>query len=189
MSNTAQQYKNKKIKNTRPKIPLETGNRFDLSRGTTQLAFVKTPLVRLQQAFCLYAASTENPISETPFQVFGSEGMGLMKLPAAGISPSPTLFVRRVRPSSSQPFVLYEIIGILSAFAPFVNRQFHNYAAKSSNSKRYAVTTLAAFCRPRRWIASSRILYFMILPAAFIGKESTTATYFGTLCLAMLART
>jgi len=68
-----------KKEKTRPKIPLETGNHFDLSRGTTQLAFVKTPLVRLQQAFCLYAATTENPISETPFQVFGSEGMGHMK--------------------------------------------------------------------------------------------------------------
>ena len=71
------QQRKTKYKKTRPKISLETGNRFDLSRGTTQLAFEKTPLVRLQQAFCLYAANTENPISETPFQVFGSEGMGL----------------------------------------------------------------------------------------------------------------
>ncbi|MCE5189184.1 MAG: hypothetical protein LLF75_08390 [Eubacteriales bacterium] len=110
------------IKNTRPKIPLETGNHFDLSRGTTQLAFEKTPLVRLQQALCLYAATTENPISEKPFQVFGSEGMGLLNLPAAGIPPSPTLLMRRVRPSSSQPFVPYEIVSILPASALFVNR-------------------------------------------------------------------
>ena len=44
-----------------------------------------------------------------------------------------------------------------------------------------AVTILLAFCNPNFSIASSRILYFNILPAAFIGKEDTKSTYLGTL--------
>ena len=41
--------------------------------------------------------------------------------------------------------------------------------------------------RPSRFAASSRILYFRTLPAAFMGKLSTNSIYFGTLCRAMLA--
>lgn len=53
----------------------------------------------------------------------------------------------------------------------------------------YAVSISAAFWSLSFSMAASRILYFMILPAAFIGNESTISTYRGTLCLDMLART
>ena len=41
--------------------------------------------------------------------------------------------------------------------------------------------------RPNLWAKSWRILYLRILPAAFMGKESTNSMYRGTLWRAMLA--
>jgi len=49
----------------------------------------------------------------------------------------------------------------------------------------YAVTILLASVRSSILTASSRILYFSIFPAAFMGNELTNATYLGTLCFAM----
>lgn len=51
----------------------------------------------------------------------------------------------------------------------------------------FAVSMPAAPSSPSSRVASSRILYLRILPAAFIGKASTKRIYFGTLCRARLA--
>ncbi len=48
----------------------------------------------------------------------------------------------------------------------------------------FAVSIPAAFSSPSLCVASSRILYLRIFPAAFIGNACTKSIYFGTLCLA-----
>jgi len=57
----------------------------------------------------------------------------------------------------------------------------NNYAFRGGHSVRpeffiYAVTIFAASCKLRKLIASSRILYFSIFPAAFIGNAATNRT-------------
>ena len=48
-------------------------------------------------------------------------------------------------------------------------------AAYGRNEQSYAVSTPAAFCSFSRSMASSRILYLRIYPAAFIGNADTNS--------------
>ena len=73
-------------------------------------------------------------------------------------------------------------LSILAVISPSSRAWFYRIC-----SAVFAVSIPAAPSSPSSRVASSRILYLRILPAAFIGKASVKRMYFGTLWRARLA--
>ena len=143
--------------------------------------------LRLQQALCLYAAITENPTC-TGVGVFSSEGIEY----SAAVCWASTIPNSLKNAPAGFDFVIAFVFdyGDYSTNSTFVKKKIHqaetddregeNFLSPYNQKMNYLSPRIASDC--------SFILYFCILPAAFMGKSSTIIKYLGTLCFAMWSR-
>ena len=170
------------------------------ARGTTQiaakfLAAASDP----RQILSLNAGKRKTPTCKTQcVRAFDSEAMGLWRFccrfaPTTGSLKAvcPTVFVIVFADLNLPHFFYHRRCRLSRPCKKFIDTAVISPSSRAwfyrICSAVFAVSIPAAPSSPSSRVASSRILYLRILPAAFIGKASVKRMYFGTLWRARLA--